>query len=503
MKNILDALENSSKQFGDKIVFEENDKSITYDEFVKQAKILASSFSAENIKNRPIAVFDNRNIKTLIGMFAVLYSGNYYVVIDSHSPEERIQKIYDTINPIFTILENENKDLFSNLKTDSEIVEFDENAVIKEELLSKIRANQISTDPAYALFTSGSTGMPKGTIVSHQNVINYIEWFTSEFEISNDTVFGSQTPFYFSMSVSDIFGTIFSGASFVIIPKTYFSFPIKLVEILNQKKINTIYWVPSALCIVANIKLFDYAKPEQLKYVLFAGEVMPNKQLNYWRKNLQNVKFANLFGPTETTDICTFYKIDRQFADDEALPIGKHCNNLETFIIDDNGKEIVEKDKVGELFVRGSFVAFGYYDNLEKTNSAFVQNPLHNHYREIVYKTGDLVKINNYGEYEYVGRKDFQIKHMGYRIELGEIETNAGAIDGVNSVCCVYNSIKDLIIMIYEGKIKQENLFEEIKKKVPPYMVPNEIIKISMMPHNQNGKIDRAYLKNNYDTLRR
>ena len=370
-------------------------------------------------------------------------------------------------------------------------------------MLSKIRANQISTDPAYALFTSGSTGMPKGTIVSHQNVINYIEWFTSEFEISNDTVFGSQTPFYFSMSVSDIFGTIFSGASFVIIPKTYFSFPIKLVEILNQKKINTIYWVPSALCIVANIKLFDYAKPEQLKYVLFAGEVMPNKQLNYWRKNLQNVKFANLFGPTETTDICTFYKIDRQFADDEALPIGKHCNNLETFIIDDNGKEIVEKDKVGELFVRGSFVAFGYYDNLEKTNSAFVQNPLHNHYREIVYKTGDLVKINNYGEYEYVGRKDFQIKHMGYRIELGEIETNAGAIDGVNSVCCVYNSIKDLIIMIYEGKIKQENLFEEIKKKVPPYMVPNEIIKISMMPHNQNGKIDRAYLKNNYDTLRR
>lgn len=503
MKNILDALENSSKLFGSKVAFEEIDKNITYEKFVNEAKKMASSFCDEKIRNKPIAVFDNRDINTLIGMFAVLYSGNYYVVIDSHSPKERIEKIYDTIKPVFTILEEENKNLFFSLKTDSKLVEFKDDLEINEQLLSKMRSKQISTDPAYALFTSGSTGMPKGTIVSHQNVINYIEWFINEFEISRDTIFGSQTPFYFSMSVSDIFGTIFSGASFVIIPKTYFSFPIKLVEILNKNKINTIYWVPSALCIVANVKLFDYAKPQHLKYVLFAGEVMPNKQLNYWRKNLPDVKFANLFGPTETTDICTFYKVNRPFKDDETLPIGKHCSNIETFIVDDKGKEVVEENVVGELFVRGSFVAFGYYDNPEKTNTAFVQNPLHNHYREIVYKTGDLVRLNRYGEYEYVGRKDFQIKHMGYRIELGEIEANVGAIDGVNSVCCIYDSIKDLIIMVYEGKIKEGDLFDLIKKKIPPYMVPNETIKTSSMPYNQNGKIDRVYLKNNYDKLRR
>lgn len=504
MKTILEILEKNAQKFPDKIVFADKDISISYKDFLIQTKSLAKNFIQKGLKNKPIAVFDNRNVNTLIQMFAVLFSGNFYVIIDSASPIERIQKIYDILKPAFSICEETNKEKCIEITKNYEIFKKTELTEIREQtqqMIDLVAKKQTSNDAAYVLFTSGSTGMPKGTTLSHANILFYIEWFIKEFDITSETIFANQTPFYFSMSVSDIFATVYTGATFNIIPKDYFSFPIQLINFLNERMVNTIYWVPSALSIVANLKLFDYVKPETLKKVLFAGEVMPNKQLNYWRKNLPDVMFANLFGPTETTDICTFYIVNREFKDDESLPIGKSCDNCDTFLIDEYGKLVEDENIVGELYVKGPFVAYGYFDNDEKTNAAFVQNPLHNHYPERVYKTGDLAKINQYGEYEYVGRKDFQIKHMGYRIELGEIETAASAIEKVNSIVCVYDTAQDLIVMIYESKIKEDEMLSIMESKVPKYMVPNIVIKVKQMPYNQNGKIDRTWLKNNYKTL--
>ena len=505
MKTILQYLEKNALKFPDKTLFSDIENSISYPEFIDKCKKTASGLkpALNGKRNMPIAVFDNRNIGTLTGMFSVLYSGNYYVVLDSNSPAERLQKILDVIKPVIILYSSGNETLLKTLSHTAkafDLAELEKNEA-DEDFIKTVRDNMISADPMYALFTSGSTGTPKGTVLSHANVINYVSWFTECFDINENTVFGNQTPFYFSMSVSDIFGTVMAGATFNIIPKLYFSFPIRLVKFMNDRKINAIYWVPSALSIVANIKLFDYEKPLYLTKVMFAGEVMPNKQLNYWRKSLNNVMFANLFGPTETTDICTYYIVDRPFSDDESLPIGRRCDNCDTFIVDESNNEITAPGVVGELYVRGSFVAYGYYDNPEKTSSAFVQNPLNPHYPETVYKTGDLVKLNEFGEYVYAGRKDFQIKHMGYRIELGEIETAAGALEKVNSAVCVYDGAKDLIVMIYEGKLKPDDLLTGIKAKVPYYMVPNTVIKVAGMPINANGKIDRNYLKNNYESL--
>lgn len=504
MKTILEKLEENAKLFPEKVLFADKDTSITYKEFVVQSKTLAAKFINKGLKNCPIAVFDNRNVNTLIEMFAVMFSGNFYVIIDSVSPVERIQKIYDILKPSFTVCESSNIEKCEQLTKNYEIFkkqEISECDKQTQKLIDEVAKKQTTTDAAYVLFTSGSTGMPKGTVLSHSNILSYIKWFVDEFEITPETIFANQTPFYFSMSVSDIFATVYTGATFNIVPKSYFSFPIQLINFLNERKVNTIYWVPSALSIVANLKLFDYAKPEHLKKVLFAGEVMPNKQLNYWRRNLPDAMYANLFGPTETTDICTFYVVNREFKDDESLPIGKSCDNCDTFLVSDENKLIEEENVVGELYVRGPFVAYGYFDNDEKTNSAFVQNPLHNHYPEKVYKTGDLAKINQYGEYEYIGRKDFQIKHMGYRIELGEIETAASAVEKINSVVCVYDMAQDLIVMVYEGRVKEDEMLATMETKVPKYMVPNVLIKVKQMPYNQNGKIDRTWLKNNYKTL--
>ena len=269
-----------------------------------------------------------------------------------------------------------------------------------------------------------------------------------------------------------------------------------IVNKRKEKEINTIYWVPSALCIVANLGALAEADLPDLRKVMFAGEVMPMKQLNMWRKKFPDVMFANLYGPTETTDICTYYIVDRKFENTETLPIGKHCNNCDVMIIKDDGTR-AGKGEEGELCARGSFLAMGYYNNPEKTNSVFVQNPLNKAYPEIIYKTGDIVKENERGEIIYISRKDFQIKHMGYRIELGEIETAINAIEGIIACACVYDEKNSKIVLFYQGnKLEEKDLLEQAKAKLPNYMCPNEIHCIDRMPYNANGKIDRKELKN-------
>ena len=274
----------------------------------------------------------------------------------------------------------------------------------------------------------------------------------------------------------------------------FFSFPIKLLEFLKEKKVNTIYWVPSALCIVANLGALENIQLPDLKKILFAGEVMPIKQLNMWRKALPDCMYANLYGPTETTDICSYYIVDREFKNDETLPIGKHCDNCGIILIKEDGKE-AKKGEVGEILVRGSFLADGYFGNIKKTKEAFIQNPINKNYPEIVYKTGDIAKYNENEELIYISRKDYQIKHMGYRIELGEIEKNIYSIENIILCACVYDEKNQQIILFYQGDIEETEIAKKAENLLLPYMRPNKYVKITKMPYNSNGKIDRKLLK--------
>ena len=501
IKNILQFLENTTDNFPNKVAFLEENRKITFNEFTDNAKKIGYSiYKNIQVTNSPVVIFIDKSINCLEAMMGVLYSGNFYSIIDTKSPSERFENIVNTLNPKAIITDNK------NLKKLEKYDVNDTNVLILEDLvnvspnidvLKKIRDDQIDTDIMYVLFTSGSTGIPKGTVLTHKAVITYVQWVVETFDINENTIWGSQTPFYFSMSITDVFSTIASGATLCIIPKMYFSFPIKLVEFLNKNKVNTIYWVPSALCIVANLKILETEKFDYLNKILFAGEVMPVKQLNMWRKSLPNAMFANLFGPTETTDICSYYIVDRKFKNDESIPIGKHCDNCNLIIVDKNNKEIKPDDtkSSGELLVRGSFLASGYYKNQEKTKEVFVQNPVNNNYNEIVYRTGDIVKYNEKGEIIYLSRKDYQIKHMGYRIELGEVEKNVYGIDEVVLCACVYDEKNEKIVLFYQGDIDKDELATKLNQKLLPYMLPNVYVKLDKMPYNMNGKIDRKKLK--------
>ena len=502
MSTIPQDFETTALAFPDKIAVRDADTAFTYSELLRKAKAMGTVLSRLHTRNAPVAVYMNKTPLCVAAMLGTAFSGNFYLVIDPQMPPERIKSIFGVVQPAAVITEPSLRENLAQLETDAPLYLCEEMVQEKadEQALQAIAKAMIDTDPLYCLFTSGSTGVPKGTVITHRNVLTYVDWVRDTFGIDETTVFGSQTPFYFSMSITDLFTTLHTGAELVIIPKQFFSFPIKLIQYLNDHGVNTIYWVPSALSIVANLNLFHYAMPEHLTKVLFAGEVMPTKQLNYWMDHLPDLLYANLFGPTETTDICTYYVVNRRFPNGASLPIGNACQNCGVLVINDEGKECAPGEE-GELYVRGSFVAAGYYNDPEKTAAVFVQNPLQKAYPETVYKTGDIVKYNEYGELLYCGRKDFQIKHMGYRIELGEIENAAAAADGVRVNACLYQPAEDSITLVFEGTADKNELLEQLKKRVPAYMLPNRIVKIPAMPYNRNGKIDRVWLKENLNTI--
>lgn len=496
MKNILTYFEATVESRPDKIGFSDDKREQTFAQTRDVARRIGTYLSQYGAK-RPVAIFIDRNCRCINAMLGVLYAGCFYTVIDVHSPADRIGHILNVLGDCVLITDRENAALAEEVGEGRQVAVYEDmiSCQIREEALAAIRDDMIDMDIAYILFTSGSTGIPKGAVISHRALISYINWVTETFRFNETTVFGSQTPLHFSMSVTDFYSTIKCGCTYHIIPKSYFSFPVMLIDYLNDRKINTIYWVPTAISIPANWKAFDVKKPLYLKTVLFAGEVMPTKQLNYWIRTLDpDIVYANLFGPTETTDICTYYIVDRTFADSDSIPIGVHCDNCDTLIIREDGTEAAVGE-IGELYVRTSFMAEGYYNNPEKTAAAFVQNPLNKAYPERVYRTGDLVRMDEKGEIQYVSRVDFQIKRSGYRIELGEIEAAANSVDKVKSCACVYAKARDCLALFYEGGPKDPEIVREaVRAKVPSYMLPDKVLRMKEMPKNANGKIDRKGL---------
>jgi non-ribosomal peptide synthetase component F len=280
-----------------------------------------------------------------------------------------------------------------------------------------------------------------------------------------------------------------------IIPENKFMFSSQLIDYLNSNQINTIFWVPSAIVNVANSGILEKKELLFIKNVLFCGEVMPNKQLNIWRRYLPEARYANMYGPTEITDVCTCYVIDREFKDDESLPIGFPCHNTEIIVLNENNEEC-RTDEKGELCVRGICNSFGYFGDYDRTKEVFVQNPLNPYWQDIIYRTGDIVKYNENGELMYLCRKDFQIKHMGHRIELGEIETAAYSISGVKQNCALYDEENKKIYLFCatDTSLSEKEIYQQLCNKLPKYMVPTVIRIIDKLNLNANGKINRKEL---------
>ena len=505
LRNVLEYLEETVQRFPDKVAFANESMGMTFREVCQGARSIGSGLLEKGYGREPVVIYMQKHPHMITAFWGVVYSGCFYVPMDEEMPKFRAELIFQNLKPRAVICDETTAGQMKDFPDfDGEVLLYEEISQhpVREEALAQVRRKAIDTDPVYIVFTSGSTGVPKGVAACHRSVIDYVESLTEVLQVTEDSVFANQTPLYFDACLKELFSTLKYGATTYLVPKSLFMFPIKLVEFLNEYKINTVCWVVSALTMISSMKTFDKVKPEYLHTVAFGSEVFPIKQFNLWRQALPKARFINLYGPTEATGMSCYYEVDREFQEGDAIPIGRPFKNTEILLLDENN-QVPPQGEPGEMCIRGTAVTLGYYNNFEKTNEVFVQNPLNSSYHELIYRTGDIGKLNQYGELVFISRKDYQIKHMGHRIELGEIEVHVNMIEGIRSACCIYDKEKEKIVLFYVGETEKKALVTELKKKLPRYMIPNQVYEIPRMPLTANGKIDRVKLKEINDEEKR
>lgn len=502
--NLLLAFDKMAKEKSGKVAVIHNEQKVTFGELNIMSKKIAAKIIRDlgDDYNHPIAVFLPKSINVVIANIAIGYSGNAYMNLDVNTPANRIGNILETVKPAIIITDGKNFQNVNNMNTSAIIYDMDElnyNELNADEAAISDRLSvMIDTDPWCIINTSGSTGTPKSVVLCHKSFIDFVDFTLDTFDLGNDENIGSLSPVVFDIYNHELCMLIYKSVTMVLLDASLGMFPAKLLQVLNENKVSYIFWVPSIMVNIANMDLLSKIKLPDLKLVWFAGEVFPTKQFNYWKNMLPLCTFVNLYGPIEITLDCTYYIVDRDFDDNEPLPIGYACKNTNILLLNDESKKCKDGED-GEICVRGTSLAMGYYNNPQKTAEAFVQNPLNTSYPELIYRTGDVGAVNERGEIIFKGRKDTLIKHMGYRIELGEIEHVITNKLGIVKYCCVvYNKAAKEITLFYEGggEFSVAELRKIISAELPKYMVPVAYHQTDELPRNANGKIDRLLLNN-------
>jgi len=359
-------------------------------------------------------------------------------------------------------------------------------------------------DVAHILFTSGSTGLPKGVMITHASVVHLIQWARTYFGIAAADRVSQHPPLRFDVSTLDVFGTLWAGAELHLVPPELNLLPHKLAQFIRDARLTQWFSVPSVLNLMANFNVVRQDDFPALRRVLFAGEVLPTPTLIHWMRRLPHVQFTNLYGPTETTIVSSYYTLPRCPADErEPIPIGSACDGEELMVLDEQLRPVAAGD-TGDLYIRGVGVSPGYWRDLEKTRSVFLPWPDGAGPHDRIYKTGDLARRGADGLFYYVGRADTQIKSRGYRIELGEIETALHSLPGLREsavvaiksegfegwlICCAYVPASDI-------GVSAQSLRKGLAGLLPAHMLPARWMRYDVLPKNDNGKIDRPQLKN-------
>lgn len=486
---------------GERIAVIDAKRSATFGQLRDAAWRIAHAIAnaAPEARNEPVGIYLTESIDYIEAIVGTLYSGNLYAPLIVGYGEPLLRSVLEQLQPVAIISDLAHCAALIRCGVPlSRIIlidQIDATVSVPEPVGHR---EVIDVDPVYVMHTSGSTGVPKGVTIRHASLIDFIDWVGSTFEVGPADRMATCNSFGFDNSVLEIFSMLCFGSSLLIM-RGFFepdkvAPPHAFLELCNREEVTFIFWMPSRLAQIAEAGALSQEPLKLVNKVLFCGEVMHNRHLNYWRRHLPQALYANLYGPTEITDATSCYIVDRPFSDDEPLPIGTACRNSRVLLIDENGRAVAPGEQ-GEILVRGICVAAGYWNQPELTAAAFIQNPLHNRYRDVCYKTGDIGQLNERGELLFLGRRDSQIKYFGMRLELGEIEQVARSMEGIAEACVFFYESLNRIAITYtaEPPISRKQLAQFLIGRLP--VIPGEYFHREAFPRLNNGKIDRNRLK--------
>ncbi|HET6891214.1 MAG TPA: amino acid adenylation domain-containing protein [Pyrinomonadaceae bacterium] len=494
------------------IWFNQN-QTITYFELNQQANRIARWMRKRNItRGRVVCLSGEKSVNTFACIIACLKIGAIYCVLDPDTPIERLRKIFSTCEPRLLIAEREFIGRFGDLISSMGIETLDSNSESMSGCLREFDDSNLEltrsitgTDPAYIMFTSGSTGIPKGALMTHANVLNLIDWGRETFKIKTEDTLTNVNPLYFDNSVFDLYSSLFNGSKLVPFTKDEVKDPKLLVEKVDAGKCTLWFSVPSLLIFLQTMKAADGKRMKSISRFVFGGEGYPKTKLKaLYDSYSPSSELFNVYGPTECTCICSSYKLSA--ADFENLqglpPLGHIADNFSFLIVDEKGDALPEGE-TGELCLLGPNVGKGYYNDPERTKASFVQNPLHCAFPDLMYKTGDLARVDPTDGKLYIqGRKDNQIKHMGYRIELEEIEAALNCLNYISEAAVLHGRNGELSRIVAVVATNQNcddlQIRQDLRSIIPDYMIPSIFHREEILPKNPNGKVDRRYLAQKY-----
>ena len=498
--SILSYLDKAAAVYNDRTVYTDGADEISFAQLKKTAESIGTAVAAAERTERPVAVLTGRHVYTPACYLGIAMAGCFYAPMDPGVPDSRLRQILDVAKPDTLIADREHAGKAAELGFDGNLIIMEEvmDHPVDEALLTERRSSITESTPLYILFTSGSTGKPKGVLTSHQAVICYLDGLQEVIGLDDSDVLGNQAPLDYIAAIRDMYLPLMTGAKTVMLHPNEFAMPQNLVSSLHNAGVTTLCWSATGLEIPARLGVFDDAENmpalPPLKRVVFSGSVISNPLLRKWQEAFPETVFINQYGPTEATGSCTYYVIDHTVRDDEIIPIGRPYRHYVIDLLTEDGC-IAEPGETGEICVRGPALALGYYDAPEQTEKNFVISPVHSHWKEPMYRTGDLGRTGENGELYFLGRKDRQFKHLGHRIEPEEIEQKAALLDGVEECVCTYNADRKAICLFYKGSATPKEISLFLRAELPSFMAPRKLTAMDELPRLPNGKLDRKKLE--------
>ncbi len=520
-------LEHAAAARGDHAAVEDGDETITYRQLHATVARLAGTLKTAGMRTGDrVGVLAPKSIRTVTSLYGVMWAGGGYVPLDPSAPGRRLVymirncgmkmliagvRLAEHVAPLLG-----DTDLERLILLDTDQVPQDLNTRSPVPVIGWSEATAgdplegptvVGTDPlAYILYTSGSTGEPKGVKISHGNALAFVTWAQETIGIGEDDRLSSHAPFHFDLSIFDLYVACRAMGTVVLVPEDVSLFPVTLAEWIERRRITVWYSVPSALVRLMDGGRVDRFEYSRLRKILFAGEVFAPKHLRAWMRKVPRAEWFNLYGPTET-NVCTFHRVVEPPRDDNAVPIGKASSGDRIHLRDDTGQPITAPNRQGEIWVEGPTVALGYFGDERKTSERFVRDPLRPNHALRLYRTGDLASWNDDGDLVFQGRRDHMVKSRGYRIELGEIESAAISHPAVREVCVVAIpdekigvSLRACVVLEGGSEFDRAGLEQHLSQRLPRYMLPQEVVFLDTLPKTSTGKVDRRALTANPKT---